>query len=244
MQKVWAIGTACAVLLAARGAHASCSVAASPTTPCVSHNGSAYTVDTGNGFVAQPTLFADPNVQLRFEIDSNCAFCSGHPLYISTNANGAGLGFVTGGITTGSFTYTPTATDLANGIYYQCQIHFNMGGPILPFVDGGAADAGADAADDAADGAPDASTPDASAKDASVDDATVPDAATDAKIDAPTDARADVAVDAEPDAGTTSTEAGGCSCSIDQASSPWGSAVAGLLGLALFARRRKRQSYE
>jgi MYXO-CTERM domain-containing protein len=236
-----------ATLVVARQAAAACSVSPSPTTPCFNHNGAVFTVDVGSGAKNNPPLDVTPNVQLTFQIDSTCAACSFHPLYVSTSSLGGGAGFVTGGITSGSFTFTPTANQLQSGLYYQCQIHGAMGAQIVDVTfDGGVADAGGEG------GVTDAGTTDASA-DASVTDASVTDAGVKDASEAdtgpfddgsiPTDATT-TSDAAKPDAGVTpqTDDTGGCSVVVaGGAAAPWGAALVLGVAVAAVARRRRRR---
>lgn len=65
----------------------------------------------------------------------NVNVSSNHPLYIGLNPNGgAGVNnpallFITGGVTNGSFTFTPNSCT-PSLIYYNCEIHQNVGNNI------------------------------------------------------------------------------------------------------------------
>ena len=231
------------VCAAATEAAAACSVSPSPTAPCVTHNGSAYQVDTGSGYQVQPKLTVAPNVQLTFGIDSSCAFCGSHPLYISTSSSGGGAGFVAGGITSGSFTFTPTLNQLQGGLYYQCQIHAAMGGQLVDGSDAGVPDAGSDGGTDggsdgggstdaAIDATTDSGTDAALPEDAATDDAATDDAATQ-------DAASDTG---KPDAGLIpqTDDKGGCAVAFPgHAAGAAGVALA--FGLAVLAGLRRRR---
>ncbi len=235
------------VLCAAAG-EAAAACAASSTHVCVNHNGAVFQLDTGSGYTNQPVLAVTPAVQLTFEIDSSCSNCSFHPFYVSTSSSGAGAGFVAGGITTGSFVFTPTANQLQSGLYYQCQIHALMGAQIVDVTfDGGAPDAGSDAGTDG--GSTDAGSTDAGSTDAGSDAAS-----TDAGSDAATskDAAADDAATpqdaaaqdaAKPDAGVVpqTDDDGSCAVAVPGRASGAAGGAALALGLAVMALRRRRR---
>jgi hypothetical protein len=119
------------LLLGARSA-AACT-GTSATNLCFQHNGIAFLVDIGDGsgFVARRVLSVKPGVTLTFNIDPACTNCQFHPLYLTPSPTGAGAGPVLAGpISSGFFQFTPSAATLAQGLYYQCDIHPNMGAQI------------------------------------------------------------------------------------------------------------------
>jgi hypothetical protein len=59
------------------------------------------------------------------------ATTSAHPWYIGTDPTGEGAGFLYGGQSTGNFIYTPSASDAASTLYYQCEIHPNLGNALF-----------------------------------------------------------------------------------------------------------------
>jgi hypothetical protein len=125
------LALAVALLLGSRTARACTGTSA--TNPCFTHNGSFFLVDIGDGsgFQGRRVLSVKPGVPLTFNIDPACSNCSFHPLYLTPSPVGAGVGPVLAGpIGTGSFSYTPSATTLAQGLYYQCDLHPNMGAQI------------------------------------------------------------------------------------------------------------------
>jgi hypothetical protein len=118
-------------LLGSRNAEACTGTSA--TNLCFQHNGVSFLVDIGDGtgFVARRLLSAKPGVTLTFNVDPACNNCQFHPLYLTPSPTGAGAGPVLAGpISSGSFQYTPSATTLSQGLYYQCDVHPNMGAQI------------------------------------------------------------------------------------------------------------------
>lgn len=231
-----AVAPALALFAFVRTASAACA-SPSPTHVCVTHDGVTFKVDTGSGYVSQGQVPATANVQITFEIDSACGSCSFHPFYVSTSSTGGGLGALTSGITSGSQNFTPTQKQIDDGLYYQCQIHASMGGPIgnALIVDAGSGDAASIDSGSSDAGATDASTPDSSTK----TDASTTDASTDDASSTPDASGADAA---KNDAGIKpQTDDGGCSMApAGGERRPIALALLAMAALVLHRRRARR----
>ena len=74
-----------------------------------------------------PNLTVTMGVTYTFNVNNP----SIHPFYIGTSALGEDNGALYGSISSGSFTWTPSASDASQPLFFQCVNHANMGNQIF-----------------------------------------------------------------------------------------------------------------
>jgi hypothetical protein len=120
----------------APGINATGCPARNSTFICVSHDGSNFLVDYGNGYISRGEIPVKAGQEITFQLDNPCTFCQSHSFKVTTSSSGGADGAPDLGSSPGihfpgnSTSITPTKDQLNTGLYYQCGIHANEGGRI------------------------------------------------------------------------------------------------------------------